>query len=248
MVAHASQQSEITPFWRTRVLPFWALAAALVVLGLGALTVDVPLGYWVYGEHAPRIVNKICGLSETLGHGVGIAIIVLFMAVLDPAHRHVIPRVLAASLGSGLVSNIFKLLLARTRPAHYDWSGNALDTFGPWLPLLNNHSSGQSFPSSHAATAAGLAIALSYVYPRGRFLFPAFAALACFQRVLEQSHFTSDVFWGAAVGCCFAPLCIYASVLARSFDELEARWITTPASAPMGHRPAAPARDQSRAA
>ncbi len=92
-----------------------------------------------------------------------------------------------------------------------------------WFPLLGNGSSEQSFPSSHTATAAGLAIVLAYFYPRGRWFFPALAALAGFQRVTEQSHFLSDVFWGAAVGCIFAPLCVYGSRIARRFDVLEAR-------------------------
>ena len=46
-----------------------------------------------------------------------------------------------------------------------------------------------------------------------------FAALAGAQRVLDNAHFLSDVFWGAAVGCIFAPLCVYGSRLSRVFDR-----------------------------
>jgi undecaprenyl-diphosphatase len=59
----------------------------------------------------------------------------------------------------------------------------------------------QSFPSGHAATAAGLAVALAVLYPRGRWLFAVLAVLAALQRVEVQSHFPSDVLAGAALGC-----------------------------------------------
>ena len=57
------------------------------------------------------------------------------------------------------------------------------------------------FPSAHAATAVGLAIALGVLYPRGRWLFIAFAFLAGLQRIEAQAHFASDVLAGAAVAC-----------------------------------------------
>jgi membrane-associated phospholipid phosphatase len=160
-------------------------------------------------------------LSEAFAHGVGVLLILVVIAVLDPVHRYAVPRVAAAALGSGLLANVFKLLLARTRPRHYDLSADALDSFAGWFPLLGNSSWEQGFPSSHAAVAAGLAIALACLYPRGRWLFPALAALAGLQRVLVGAHFLSDVFWGSAVGCMFAPLCIYGGRLAQALDRLE---------------------------
>jgi membrane-associated phospholipid phosphatase len=191
--------------------------------GVAALAVDVPLAAWAHRGVAPSLLYKVCGLSEAVGHGVGILMIACVIAVLDPERRGAMPRLLAAALGSGLAANLFKLSLARARPAHFEWDGNGLDTFGEWFPLLGNTSWTQSFPSSHAATAAGLAIVLSWMYPRGRWLFPAFAALACGQRILEEAHYLSDVLWGSAVGCVFASLCVYGSGLAAFFDRLEAQ-------------------------
>jgi membrane-associated phospholipid phosphatase len=65
----------------------------------------------------------------------------------------------------------------------------------------------QSFPSSHAATAAGLAVALAALYPRGRWLYLTFAMLAGLQRIEAQAHFASDVLAGAALGCIVAAAC-----------------------------------------
>ncbi len=218
------------------------MAAVLVGLGAALLAVDVPLASWVHDGHAPGSLKKVAGLSEIASHGLGIVLIVIVIAVLDPLHRYAIPRILAASLGAGLMANVGKLLLARLRPHHVDFAAidRGLATFGEWLPLASNPSWQQGFPSAHTATAAGLAIVLAALYPRGRWLFPAVAALAGLERVLHQAHFASDVMWGAAVGCVFAPLCVYGSPLSACFDRLEAKLLSrneadTPGTAPRPH-------------
>ena len=65
-----------------------------------------------------------------------------------------------------------------------------------------------SFPSGHAAVAAGLATALAWKYPHGRWIFGALAACAAFQRVESSAHFPSDVAWGAAIGVAAAAVCL----------------------------------------
>ncbi len=215
--------SEI-PLPRLRTIShLWSCAALLGGLGAAALALDMPLATWVGTGRCPTAIQKICSLSELFSHGLGVVAIVILIAVLDPWHRYAIPRILGAALGSGLVANALKLLVARTRPHHFDSQSPGLDSFTDWFPMLTNASWQQSFPSSHAATAAGLAIVLACFYPRGRWLFPGIAGLAGAQRVLDNAHFLSDVLWGAAVGCIFAPLCVYGSRLSRGFDALEER-------------------------
>jgi membrane-associated phospholipid phosphatase len=205
------------------ITQLWRLAAVLGGLGVAALAVDVPLARWIAQGQVPSILEKLCGLSETFAHGIGILLIAVFIAVLDPAHRVVLPRILTAALGAGLLANVCKLFVARVRPHHFDMQADALDSFSSWFPLASNRSWEQGFPSSHAAAAAGLAIALACLYPRGRWLFPIMAALAAMQRVLVEAHFLSDVFWGLSVGCIFAPLCIYGGRISKAFDKLEQR-------------------------
>ena len=213
------------PLPRLRTIShLWTCAAVLAGVGVAAMAIDVPLATWVQLGKCPHIIEKLCTLSETFGHGLGVLIIVITIGVLDPWHRYAIPRILTAALGAGLLANVFKLLVGRTRPLHFDLREPGLDSFSEWFPLLGNSAWDQSFPSSHTAVAAGLAIVLAYYYPRGRWLFPAFAAVAGFERIVDQYHFASDIFWGAAVGCIFAPLAVYGSVLSRTFDRLEA-WL-----------------------
>jgi len=212
------------PLPRLRTISqLWTLAAVLGGLGVAALALDVPLAGWIRDGHAPDLLRKVCSLAEVFGHGLGVALIVVVIAVLDPWHRYGIPRILAASLGAGLAADVVKLFVARVRPSHCDFAlvDRGIATFDAWFPFASNPSWQQGFPSSHMATAAGLAIVLACFYPRGRWLFPALAALAGCQRVLAQAHFPSDVFWGAAVGCIFAPLCVYGSRLSLAFDRLE---------------------------
>ena len=233
---HWKIEPEIPPPHLRTISRLWTFAAVLGGLGAAALAVDVPLARWAASDACPRFIEKLCGLSETFAHGAGIALIAAVISVLDPCHRKAIPRIATAALGSGLLANVFKLFVARDRPRHFDFEGDALASFSGWFPMLGNTSGQQGFPSAHAATAAGLAVALACLYPRGRWLFPALAALAAFQRVLVQAHFLSDVLWGAAVGCTFAPLCIYGSRLSQAFDRLES-WFASRAAAPADRRP-----------
>lgn len=203
----------------------WACAAVLAGLGVASLAIDIPLARLVADDNSPTFLRKICGFAELFGHGLGVASICAVIAVLDPWHRYALPRIAVTSLGAGLVANILKLLISRDRPRSVDFSliDRGLDTFGQWLPLASNGSGGQGFPSSHTASAAALAVVLAAFYPRGRWLFPACAALAGLQRILTEAHFASDVLWGAALGCIFAPLCVYGSGLSGMFDKLEER-------------------------
>jgi membrane-associated phospholipid phosphatase len=223
MITSPPQDADI-PLPRLRTIShLWTCAAVLASIGVAALALDMPLAGWLRSGRCPGAIQKLFQVSEVFGHGLGVFYILLFIAVLDPWHRYAIPRIAAAAFGSGMLANLLKLFVARARPNSIDLHGNSLETFSGWFPMLTNGSAQQGFPSSHTATAAGLAIVLAYFYPRGRWLFPALAVLAAGQRVTDQFHFLSDAFWGAALGCIFAPLCVYGSSLSRAFDRLEER-------------------------
>jgi membrane-associated phospholipid phosphatase len=130
---------------------------------------------------------------------------------------------LVAALGSGLAANACKLLIARVRPHSFSFDGGAADTFYGWLPWLTTGSEYQGFPSAHMATAAGLAMGLAWLYPRGRLLFLFLAVSAGGQRIVSGDHFVSDVFWGAALGCFCATGLFDGGLLAPYFNRLERR-------------------------
>lgn len=190
---------------------FWLLPPLMLLALAGlALWADLPLARWAAGRDYPRAVRELMSISEAFGHGVGVTLIVITILVLDPARRPRLPRLIAAVLLAGLGANLVKLLVARDRPTAADLSqADAVGTFAGWLPLAHNGSLHQSFPSAHTATAVGLALMLSALYPRGRWLFAALAISVAAQRVLGSAHYLSDVLAGAAVGwfLAFAVLC-----------------------------------------
>ena len=137
---------------------------------------------------------------------------------LDPSRRRMLWWVLACVALSGLAANGAKMLLARTRPWAFDFQGDVWTTFGRWLPMSGVS---QSFPSGHTATAAGLALALMVLYPRGRRLFVLLVVLVACQRLACGAHYLSDVLSGAAVGCLTVACCLRLR-----------RWFSAPAETP----------------
>ncbi|MCC9607868.1 phosphatase PAP2 family protein [Blastopirellula sp. JC732] len=193
------------------------LAAALFVLGFLALPIDHPVGanFVAPGEFAWKVkgdLRTLLLLSETFAHGTGVVMIVIALAVLDRQNRQLFYVPLLTALGGGMMANILKVsLLARIRPQAFDFTKSVWDSFYAPFPLFNSaawsHLGEHNFqgcPSAHSATAAALAVALTTIYPHGKWLFIVLAFLAGCQRVLVGAHFPSDVVWGWAVGALFA--------------------------------------------
>ena len=212
--------------WTARQL--LAAAAVLALLAIAALAIDLPVARWVSGLKLPGDVRRLIALAEVFGWGGSVAIFILTAATLDPRGWRVAPRLMLCAWGAGLTADGLKLIgLARWRPSAA-LAANLTETFAGWLPLLRHDPALgpygyllQSFPSGHAATATGLAIGLSTLYPRGRWLFFACAGLACLQRVQALAHFPSDILAGAGLGCLISAICVAKSPLQKWLTRLE---------------------------
>jgi membrane-associated phospholipid phosphatase len=148
--------------------------------------------------------------------------IVLVVFVLDVRRRRQVPRLLACVLLPGLVNLLLKQTVARFRPTQFvqgqaiSLPESAWDTFAGWTAALPpdgfehapNHVL-QSFGSGHTAVAVGLAIGLTWMYPRGGWVFFLVAALAAAQRIDSGAHFVSDTLVAAAIACFAGALCLY---------------------------------------
>jgi membrane-associated phospholipid phosphatase len=123
-------------------------------------------------------------------------------------------RLVAAAYAGGLVVDVIKAVVDRVRPRAADLHGtaSALATFGEqaaaWAreQAVTSASDLNSFPSGHSATAAGLAAALSWKYPRGAWAFAALAVCGASQRVVSLAHYPSDACLGLAIGLAAAAL------------------------------------------
>jgi len=182
------------------------LAAVCAAMAMVALAVDLPVVQYVKAHPLRGEWSRVVRLSEVFGWGGTVTILILTAVVLDRRRWRVFLPLAIPSLGAGLIADGVKLLIGRWRPSAVGTFSSVSETFIGWLPLLKQSTAigsnyaMQSFPSAHATTAAGLAAALAMLYPRGRWLFAAFALLAMLQRVEAQAHYCSDVLAGAAIG------------------------------------------------
>lgn len=174
---------------------------AFIVLGLAAFWIDLPIARFAHDGHLPEAVVEFLENCEPFGHAHGVLLIALAVACLDQAGYARAPWILAGGLGAGLTSNLIKAFVYRVRPRGQDLSiEHVWGTFVNWGWSLEHPHGSPSFPSSHTATAAGLAMVLATYYPRGTRFFALMTALVAAQRIACSAHFPSDVLFGAAVG------------------------------------------------
>jgi membrane-associated phospholipid phosphatase len=184
------------------------LLAALTPVGF---FVDMSLARWVFAKGLPGDLKRLVQFAETFAHGSGVLLILLAALALDPRGWRVLPRLALGAYGAGLLANVLKIVFARRRPNVSDVMNT--DVWDSFLGFFAwRHAATleealsrdiQSFPSGHAATAAGLACALSRLYPRAAWFFAFLTVLACFQRIAGEAHYLSDVLAGAAIGIGF---------------------------------------------
>lgn len=197
------------------------------------MPIDGMIASRVAGRGLSGDLSRLLQFSEAFAHGMGVALILITVAALDPRGWRVVPRLAACAYGGGLLADACKLFIARSRPKTIvDWSAGA-ETFVGWLPAFQpeglptawGHAL-QSFPSGHAATGVGLAVGLSALYPRAWLWFAILATLAAGQRIATGNHFLSDTLVGAAIGLFVAQRLCGAGPLARWLS----RWETPPAA------------------
>jgi membrane-associated phospholipid phosphatase len=190
----------------------WLLSGLVCLAAYAALAIDVSLSRLVQTDGLPGDLRRVLGLAEVFAHGVGVALIVWCLWHVAPSYRWRLPRLAACAAAPGIAANVLKLVFARMRPTFYaeQWPGSFAET---WAGVL--FSAGHvraevgtyfasSFPSGHAATAFGLAIGLSWLFPAGRIPFFAVAALAATQRVTSGAHWLSDVLAGVTLAALLA--------------------------------------------
>lgn len=131
------------------------------------------------------------------GGGAGLVWLALGVtAMAMPLHRAAAWRVmLTVMLSYLMVDGVIKPLFARPRPAiHATAAPRAL----PQLPRSF------SFPSGHAASTFGAAVAVSRMWPQGRFVWWTAAILIGYSRIYLGHHYPLDVLGGALLGVAIA--------------------------------------------
>ncbi len=194
-----------------------------------AWTIDIPVASYVRLHKPPDFFHNMVSFAEVFGHGLGVGYILLTAYALDVHQRHHLPRIIAAIVGAGLLADLVKLAVGRMRPRALAVD-QVWDSFAGWFPRFHPEirlglsvNDCQSMPSGHAAVATALAIGLSILYPRGRWLFACFAVLAVFQRIETSAHYVSDTLAGVALACLVCAVCFDRRGPGRWFDRWEAK-------------------------
>jgi membrane-associated phospholipid phosphatase len=196
-------------------------AGVLLVAFAAALPIDAPLAQWIAEHRPPAPVHKMLQFSELFAHGVGILMIAAVILQLDPLRRRGVARVVFVAISSGVAADGIKIALSRIFPPYIPWHTATWTVVSGWFGGPVEVVRGRYFPSGHMAAAVGLALALTALYPRGRRLFAILAFLAGWQRLDEGAHVASDLFFGAAVGCAVAAVCLYRGPIAAFFRRHE---------------------------
>lgn len=200
--------------------------AGAVLLGMVATIVvlqfDEGISSSMRTDGLPGDLRKAVNLAEVFAHGFGVAAILGSVLVVAVERRRAVWGAIIITAVAGITANVAKQAIVRVRPnsqgliqvvdigiAETAISGEReLDATIEAVEPSFWDSRQRSFPSGHAATACGLAIGLSLVFPRGAWLFAVFAILSCVQRVVSGAHFPSDVFAGASIAFLVAAIAL----------------------------------------
>jgi membrane-associated phospholipid phosphatase len=188
------------------------------------MSIDVPIARALVAGQALRSLHRFLESIEPFGQPPAVIAVALAVLLCGGIRRGAAFRIAAAALFSGLAVDLLKMFVARIRPRHFDFQGTVFDTFSGALPGTGAGSRFQSWPSGHTATAVGFCLALSVVFPRGRWLFRVLAALVALQRIESGAHFLSDTLFAASVAYAVAMIVFGRGPVGRWFDRVELRW------------------------
>ncbi len=196
-------------------------ALVAFAVGLVCQAWDLEISQFVQRMKIPGDLRKAIGLSESFAHSSGGIVIFATLLWIDIKNRPKLWQAAFFTLICGVVSNVAKMMIPRYRPHSLDQSeieiASSWQTWGvPWTGSWFEEQF-RSFPSGHSATAVALAIGLTQVYPRGKWIFATLAAAACFQRLESSAHFLSDIMGGAVISLVISLW--YWSSANRSKDE-----------------------------
>ncbi len=192
--------------------PFWqhiTIGIGLLVVAAGLARIDSTIINAADPAEWPGDLKRMFQLSELFAHGFGIVLIVFGIWHLTPERRAYIPRLISCAAFPSITAHMIKLVVARKRPTSFldenlipHWPATTDVTWvGAGQEVAwNVQYATQSFPSAHAALVCGMAIALSFIFPRGRVLFTLIAIIASVQRVIFFAHWPSDIAVGASLG------------------------------------------------
>jgi membrane-associated phospholipid phosphatase len=181
----------------------WRELVLMLDLLLACIIVQVVADGWLWALVSEYESSPLLALSRLTPSRLHIALIFTAIMLLFIAYRTVTGKclladramfVLGCGVVAGFVADILKFLFGRSYPGA-DVSGH----LAGYHPLSSGAGLG-SFPSGHAAIAAGVAASLAIIWPAHRRTFVCLASLIAATRFVSGVHYPSDVLLGFATG------------------------------------------------
>jgi membrane-associated phospholipid phosphatase len=141
-----------------------------------------------------NLSSKILCVPGTFYFTLPLAALLFF---LHPLRWRAAAMLILAGMIGGIIYQFSKWAIGRTRPQYHQPY-----VFNHFTDGLHGFFSAEklSCPSGHSMLAFATAMILSMLIPRWRVLFFVLACVVGAERVLEHSHYLSDVVAGAGVG------------------------------------------------
>lgn len=177
--------------------PLWA-AGLLLAAATAAVFCDSAWAVMCI-EQCPEWLRKVLQGCVSFGDGWWVPFYAVVVVIVKQSNWASGVLVAACAWGAGLAADLGKLCIDRLRPNHFDLTQSGWESF-QGLFLFSHDFSHQSMPSGHTATAVGLAVVLSRLFPRISPLFAMAAVSVACQRMVTGAHYLSDTLAGAAVG------------------------------------------------
>ena len=187
-----------------------ASIATLVACALGILWIDRPLAL-AFKAHAGGMVGLADAIAAFGGSTMWLAAAGVMGIALWLAGRRVTGEgavayrvasqralfFLIAVGGAGLTVNLLKIVFGRTRPRLLFYE----DLYS--FRFFEFSSDFWSFPSGHTVTAAAVAAAVYFLWPRLVAPFVGLVVLVALARITTTAHYLSDVLFSAYLGVFF---------------------------------------------
>lgn len=181
---------------------------AVLTLPVFMFKLDPIIVAWLRYYHQNRLAlydlwQSLSPVMKFLGHGSTVLVvigIILLIGRFFNRHMYVVGKYLSLGfISSGIIVQVLKHILGRARP----WIVDHTLFIGPTL-----QSRYDSFPSGHTTVIFCLAFLLSNHFQRYRYIFYLFAAVVGLERIVNISHFPSDVIAGSVVGIAVGKLLV----------------------------------------
>ncbi|MGH7242590.1 MAG: phosphatase PAP2 family protein [Phycisphaerales bacterium] len=189
-----------------------------ILLGLCLVPIDGAVRQWVYGHRVGGDLRRELEFLQQFGAISSVVILMLVVVLLDSRPREwkwsrIFDWIAAACIAGG-IGHLLKIFIGRPRPL-FDDPMHVLGPVGKYPVELKDGSrtlihawdygSGVasdlwSMPSSHALAAASLAVSLTILYPKLRWLCVGLVLVVCLARVVLGAHYPSDVMVGMGLG------------------------------------------------